>query len=521
MANVRKFCTAGPVRPEWHYLLSPLERLDLPLLMGLIADGKYFVLHAPRQTGKTSCLGALTAHLNSTGAYRAIYVNLEPGQAARDDLAVAMRSIAYEIGAEALRTLGDPFPESVRERVLAAAGPVGSLRALLAEWAAHSPLPLVVLFDEVDSLVGDSLISLLRQIRSGYVDRPSGFPQSVVLCGVRDVRDYRIHGTKEIVTGGSAFNIKAESLRLGDFTPEQIRELYQQHTASTGQVFDEAVYPLVWRYTRGQPWLVNALAYEACFRMPDGMDRARPVTAAVVEQAKENLILRRDTHLDQLSDKLREDRVRRVMQPIVSGEDRQPEEQSDDANYAIDLGLIRRGPEGLEIANAIYAEVIPREMTFEVQTDLLGTHKTAWYVDDRGRLDMHGLMKAFQQFFRENSEHWLQRFDYREAGPQLLMQAFLQRIVNGGGRIDREYGLGRRRTDLLIQWKDQRVVVELKLLHKSLDATIEAGLRQTAGYMEIAGAAEGHLVIFDRRSEAGWDRKIFHRMEGAISVWGM
>jgi len=343
---------------------------------------------------------------------------------------------------------------------------------------------------------------------------------------VRDVRDYRIHGTREVITGGSAFNVKAESLRLGDFTPEQVKQLYEQHTAETGQAFDEAIYPVVWRLTRGQPWLVNALAYEACFRMPEGKDRSRPITAGIIEQAKENLILRRDTHLDQLSDKLSEPRVKRVMQPILTGGERQLDEQSDDAQYAVDLGLLRRGPDGIEISNAIYAEVIPREITFEVQTDFLGTHKAVWYVDERGRLKMDALLEAFQQFFRENSEHWLGRFSYQEAGPQLLMQAFLQRIVNGGGRIDREYGLGRRRTDLLIHWKDQagqtqRVVIELKLLHKSLDATIAAGIAQTRDYMQTSGTTDGHLVIFDRRPEIPWDQKIFRRIEAGLTIWGM
>jgi hypothetical protein len=136
-------------------------------------------------------------------------------------------------------------------------------------------------------------------LRSGYYSRPSGFPQSIILCGVRDVRDYRIEAEKQVVAGGSAFNIKDESLRLGDFSPEEIETLYRQHTAETGQPFDDGVWPLVWELTAGQPWLVNALAYEACFRQPDGKDRSRPVTVELIEWAKEVLILRRDTHLYQ------------------------------------------------------------------------------------------------------------------------------------------------------------------------------------------------------------------------------
>ena len=142
---------------------------------------------------------------------------------------------------------------------------------------------------------------------------------------------------------------------------------------------------------------------------------------------------------------------------------------------------------------------------------------------------MEKLLTNFQQFFREHSESWIERFDYREAGPQLLMQAFLQRIINGGGRVEREYGLGRRRTDLLIIWPyaggEQRVVIELKLRYKSLEETIAQGLEQTWAYLDRSGAEAGHLVIFDRDAGRSWAEKLFVRQEEYqgvnITVWGM
>ncbi len=155
--------------------------------------------------------------------------------------------------------------------------------------------------------------------------------------------------------------------------------------------------------------------------------------------------------------------------------------------------------------------------------------EAAWYIAPDGRLDMHTLLTAFQDFFREHSEHWVERFRYKEAGPQLLLQAFLQRIVNGGGRIEREYGLGRKRTDLLIVWRvgneTQRVVVELKIQHKSREQTIEQGLLQTWEYMDKCGTTSGHLIIFDRTVGKPWDEKIYTRVEHynghEIVVWGV
>ena len=187
-------------------------------------------------------------------------------------------------------------------------------------------------------------------------------------------------------------------------------------------------------------------------------------------------------------------------------------------------------PRSPRIANPIYAEVVPRHLNYVVQETL--PQEMAWYVDAAGNLDVAGLIEAFQTFFRKHSEHWVQRFDrYQEAGPQLLLQAHLQRIVNGGGRIEREYALGRGRTDLLIVWpqsgSERRWVVECKLRHGDLERTIMEGLEQTRAYMDRCGAEAGHLIIFDRSPERSWEEKIFRREAppgaGAapVTVWGM
>jgi hypothetical protein len=181
----------------------------------------------------------------------------------------------------------------------------------------------------------------------------------------------------------------------------------------------------------------------------------------------------------------------------------------------------------LAIANATYREIIPRQLTYVQQLDLEANQQTAWYLRPDGRLDADTLLAGFQDFFREHSEHWLQRFDYQEAGPQLLMQAFLQRLVNGGGRVEREYGLGRGRTDLLVIWRTpdgvQKIVLELKILRKSRERTLAEGLKQTWQYLDRVGEGAGHLVIFDR-SDRPWEEKIYRREEiwrgRRISVWG-
>ena len=529
---MRFFNTTGPVVATDHYCVPPLERLNLDELLALIRDKRYFVLHAPRQTGKTSALLALQDLLNSgaAGAYRCVYTNVETAQAMREDTLGALRAILGQLGSRARRTLGEQFLSEAWPGILETFGPAGALQEALAQWAEVDRRPLVLLIDEIDSLVGDTLLAVLRQLRAGYDLRPDGFPQSVILCGVRDVRDYRIHSRSEnaIIAGGSAFNVKAESLRLGDFSRAEVLSLLGQHTEATGQSFTKEASDRIWTQAQGQPWLVNALASQACFRSQRGRDRHRAITEDDIVEAQEQLILRRETHLDQLTDKLREDRVRRVVEPLLSGGGADERSfMARDVEYVRDLGLIALRPP-LRIANPIYMEVVPRELNWVVQEELEDEQNTAWYVGGDGALNVVALIGAFQQFFREGSEHWLQRFEYQEAGPQLLLQAFLQRIVNGGGRIEREYGLGRGRTDLLIVWpraeRTTRFVVECKILRNSLERTVQDGLAQTAAYMDRCAAQEGHLVIFDRRA-GRWEDKVFHRTASAgerdVHVWGM
>jgi len=223
----RYFSTAGPMKEDLHYCVPSLERFDLNDILSLIRQQKYFVLHAPRQVGKTSYMFALMDYLNKQGEYRAFYVNIETAQAAREN------------GAMAKYYLDDTYPAERGRQVLEESGEHDALVQLLTEWSEQNAKPLVLFIDEIDALIGDTLISVLRQLRAGYALHPTSFPQNIILCGIRDVRDYRIHSSREktIITGGSAFNVKAKSLRLGNFTEAETRLLYQMHTDESGQQF--------------------------------------------------------------------------------------------------------------------------------------------------------------------------------------------------------------------------------------------------------------------------------------------
>ena len=531
----RTFNTAGPQIAEDNYTIDPLSRIKLEDVLMLIRQKRYFVLHAPRQTGKTSCLLALRDYLNKQDDYVAVYVNVEGGQALRNDVRAVIGTVVETIGRQLWLVTGDNSLDYLQDE--AKKKETGSmLSEYLTRLSMSLKKPLVLFIDEIDALVGDSLVGVLRQLRTGYPDRPAAFPQSVILCGVRDVRDYRIVlSNQDIITGGSAFNIKAESLRLGNFSKEEVHELFMQHTRETGQEFDAACFPLIWNATEGQPWLVNAIGREVTSKMEENRDRSVRITSEMIDRAVENIIYRRDTHIDILIDKLKEERVRRVIQPMLTGSADAEDSNipTDDILYVEDLGLIKleRG-KPRRIANNIYREIIPRELTWSTQDGL--SQDPVWYLNPDNSINMEKLLLDFQQFFRQNSDSWIGTFSYAEAGPQLLLQAFLQRVVNGGGYIDREYGLGRRRTDLLIRkpltdgygGPVQRIVLELKIKRGSMEDVISEGLDQTVAYMDLCGSVdEGHLILFDRSGTKSWEERIWHeRREYAgrsIMVWGM
>jgi hypothetical protein len=483
-------------------MVPPLPRL--PEAPALVAQMGYFVVHAPRQTGKTTTLSALADELTATGGYAALHFSCELGEAHGDDFGGALRDVLAEIRDRAEAALPadlrpPPWPEA----------PDGSLlKAAIAAWARACPRPLVLFFDEIDALRGQSLISVLRQLRAGFSQRPDGFAASVALCGLRDVRDYKAAsgGDPDHLGTASTFNIKLKSLRVGDFTADQVGELYAQHTAETGQEFTPEAVKRVVELTRGQPWLVNALANEVVEELV--VPATEPITADHVEQAKEGLILARATHLDSLASRLVEPRVRRVVEPVLAGTLTQLDPYHDDLQYVRDLGLVAP-TNPVRIANPIYREVIVRVLGAEVEANVVADPRS--FVLDDGRFAFGRLLAEFADFWREHGEVLTAGAVYHEVAPQLVLMGYLQRIVNGGGYVEREYGIGRGRIDLLVRWPYlslagkrcwQREAIELKVWRAGEPDPLARGLTQLDGYLNRLSLGTGVLVVFDRRPEA-------------------
>ena len=239
------------------------------------------------------------------------------------------------------------------------------------------------------------------------------------------------------------------------------------------------------------------------------------------------MVLARETHLDALGVRLRDPKIKYVIESILVGNsDPSIGRTNPDVELAIDLGLIKwESATGFTVSNPIYEEILTRHLNSGYHDNLPPPSSWQWQNKD-GTLDMDSLIREFQRFWRRNSEVWEQKSDYTEAFPHLLLMAFLQRILNGGGHLEREAAAGRGRMDLFLEYKGDKFIIEIKLVHSwdSPNEVQEEGLRQIAMYRDrTAPDAPAYLMIFDRRSksrEKPWDERLTWETLDGITVVG-
>jgi hypothetical protein len=500
-------------------MLPPEDRLVGAQLHRYISDELYWVLHAPRQTGKTTFLKSWMREINAGDEAMACYVSVERCQGI-PDIERSMPAIYDAIRANA-RAENLPVPEI---KVL---NPASLLYDTLTEWAKRAaPKPLVVLFDEVDVLEGEAMISFLRQLRDGFALRKEGlFPVSIALVGMRDLKDYITASKGGVAPNpGSPFNVKEDSIVLGNFTKDDVIRLFAQRTEENNQLITQEAIDYVWEQSQGQPWIVNNLFKRATMRVLD-RDSTETVTIEHIQEARQQMIEARETHLDALGQRLSDPRVKRVVQTILTGNPEPPLGRTErDVELTLDLGLISwNAQRGFIISNPIYEEILVRYLNSPYHDSTPPPSSWQWQKPD-GSLDMDSLLKEFQGFWRRNSEIWEVYADYTEAFPHLLLMAFLQRITNGGGRMERESAAGRGRMDLAVEYEKEWFIIEIKLIrsYDTPQAVREEGLKQIRFYRDRSHPeAPAYLVIFDRRPEAKqkpWEERLHWETSDGIAI---
>jgi hypothetical protein len=525
------FNTVGPCVPSKHYMLPVLPRQHD--VEDMIKGEYYFVLHAPRQSGKTTFLKALTDKINSEGNFYALTCSLM-GLRGIQDINLALITIIENLNLYMVSSQVKTIKEKafLYDNLPGINKPSIALSLFLKHLCEDLDKDLVVFFDEADCLSGPGLLSFLAQIRNSYQMRTepgNKFPRSMALVGMRDIKDYQANedGAEPKGPPPSPFNIKKDALTLPNFTQGEIGILYRQHTEACGQVFEDRAIERAWYWSEGQPWLVNALAYDAVVSILKN-SFSQLVSVEVIDEAAENLIKRRDVHIDSLLARLKEPRVARVMNGVIAGASLKESQYNEDRRYCLDLGLVALdGENNLRPANAIYQEVISRTLTDSVQA-LLDKKIELIYWNDGKIVFVSAILRKFQEFWRENAftfplrinEPKIQSFKekiddlpnknllleildlvskrYDEAAYAIILMAFLQRVVNGGALVHRQFAEGRGAVDLSVSFKDRKYLIECKIKgHKSEENSLD----QLAGYLDSAGEKEGWLVIFDRDRE--------------------
>jgi hypothetical protein len=504
----------------------------------MIERSSYFVIHSPRQSGKTTLLDALTEKINRDGKYYALQISLF-GANVSEDINFIFDVIAESIAKEckssnlpAIASLADEIDRN-REDIY-----VFRIRDMLRNMCNALEKELIIFFDEADTIPGSAIIPFLSQIRDGYLNRlkpNKKFPKSMVLVGMIDIADYKTKVRADGYSAGtsSPFNVRRESLSLPDFSKKQIYELYGQHTAASRQSFTDGAIDRAWYWTEGQPWLVNALA-NLIIDLKLNYDYSRTIDGDMIDDMANDLILQNQTHFHSLAERLKEPRVLRIMDAVVSGADRfHKGVLPDDVRYCTELGLLKpdKGGSGsLRPSNPIYQEVIVRILSSGILMKTVPADISSKWTDGIS-LDMSGLLQEFQKHWVENGE--LMASDSRilvsanhanidfgildnDAGSDplsaadrnvnlasllsesfcvLVLFSFLQRVLNGGALIQREFALGRKFADIVATYKGKRYPIEVKIKGA---LSRRQSLDQLQGYIDRCNATEGWLVVFDR-----------------------
>ncbi|MDR1080246.1 MAG: ATP-binding protein [Deltaproteobacteria bacterium] len=540
--NRKIFNTEGPCDPDLHYMVPAIDRQ--PAIEGLIEDKAYFSIHAPRQSGKTTLLNALTRKINMEGTYHALSCslfqtneanNLDQGTSYIVDLLSHSVAISPEPAISALR---DKFPSLSRTP------------PILRVWKAISFLSislekeLIIFFDEADSVPGSTIVSFLGQLREGFMNRisvdPKIFPRSIALVGLRDVRDYRTEIRPDGESRGtdSPFNVRKRPIGMPNFSKSDVIHLFNQHTETTGQKFKDSAIDKVIYWTNGQPWLVNVLASDIISGFLKN-DYSFPIDGSLVDSAAINLLTIPEVHFLSLAQRLKEPRIKMAISTVISGSKAVALPSfHDDLEYSADLGILKfdDATDSYSFANPIYDAVIVKTLHTQLLDSDIPMPQNRWM--DGKTLDMNGLFKAFQVYWYENAEILSEeselskviddiifeisntvnftdgdckknREDLKKSKNKvfnvinesfcvLVLCAFLQRVLNGVADIppQRQFATGRKLIDICVTYKGYRYPIEVKIKR---NISKEAAIQQLLGYILHCNVSEGWLIIFDRK----------------------
>jgi len=513
---MQKFNITGKIIPEKHYYVD--LKPQIRKLMALADDGAYFVINRPRQFGKTTVLNFFARALQASNDYAPALLSFE-SFVQRYDITEAefYRSVAQRI-VKALEFAAASFADLKIDDTKI--GSRDDFFVWLSETCRLLSRKLVLLIDEIDAVPETTVIGFLAGLREMYLARDRApAPYSVCLAGVHDIKNLKTRYRDETQSIGSTspFNI-AIDYELPPFSRKNIQQYFVQHTADTGQPFDEEAIDRVYQVTGGHPWLVSMLAKLLVENIVP--KRKRRIQLEHVEAAVQKLLAARNPNFESLFKNARKPQFCPIVLDLLAGRRSRYNIQRDDIDLGVKYGIFSEQDGQLVIANSIYVQALYQHFEEEVKGSAVGEIVTGNRLHDkRGRLDFRRVFDKFQTFMKSKGAVVAKHPAFEEMFGQLLVLSYLDILVNGKGWTFKEVQSGKNRIDVLCCYKKQKEVVELKLWYG--ERRYEVGLNQLAKYLGNESLDHGYLVVFDRREAASKEYSFKeHKVSGKkILAW--
>jgi hypothetical protein len=499
---MRCFGTYGPVYPDINYVVS--RKRELADFVNRVKQGRYIVLFAPRQTGKTTFFrNALDALEAEEHTYLPIQLNFE-GYVETDATRFYphfCKTLCQQISTVWQRR-GEEFPESLSHFLsnveISDHISMGDFFEGLGKQLKNQKL--IIIIDEFDGIPPDALRGFLHTLRQIYLSNVGlRCPYSLGIVGVKNIT--QLNYDRSI----SPFNIQ-DDFTLPNFTFAQVEELFSQYTAEVGQSFSPEVIKAIHKQIAGQPFLVNRCGQI----LTDELDIPKSETIQIhhFSEAYKQLLKERNTNISHLVTNIRRDpRFEKLLMRITFyGENRRFNLDDEIISELATYGIIGESEDGMcQIRNPIYFHRVLQ--AFQPFINGLedqyfaedGPMDFTEYVTPAGQLQMQTLIKNFNDFIARAGYRILQVPDTpQEFVGQYLLFAYLDEFVNiVRATMHLEVPTGRGRADLIIGYKGQKYIVETKVWRN--EKAYQAGKDQLAAYLKLEGATEGYYIVFDYR----------------------
>lgn len=520
---MKSFGTSGRVYPDKNYVVLRAE--ETADFIDRIIEGKYIVLFAPRQTGKTTFFRlALQSLVKKDKNYIPIQLDFQTLRHASksvfyDELYYMIRmqltNILQQQEDISLENIDLELENTKLTDHLSMVRFFQQLQSWLdTESQTQNKVRVVLLIDEFDGIPQAVVSDFLYALRQIYLSGEMKCPHSVGIVGVKSIAQL------EYDRSISPFNIQDE-FRLQNFTQKQVEELYLQYMHETGQNIDHEVLQNIHKQTAGQPFLVNRLGQIMTEELK--IPKTELLTIKHFTEAYTLLVEEDNTNLSHLITNVRKDRryERLLMNILSSDEGVRFNLRNELINELTTSGVIKRADDGMcEIVNPIYLYCIIQafkpavnglELDYFAEDNIAGFRE---YLNESGQVDLEGVLNNFRDFIARAGYKILQITDTpQEYIGQHLLLTYLEPFVHliGAGMYI-EVQTGRGKMDLLISHNQEKYVIEIKIWRG--DVRYQAGKRQLAAYVNSENALEGYYIIFDHRKEP-IQRKENERIDGA------